>query len=240
MIVTIVNCAPPGISLALAENLAVLRARAKRRVLLLDAGPGDRCERWAVERVRRRLRPSIAVRTLKGPGRGTKLEQLTTDFDDIVIAADGCGSVDCRWALIGAQVALVPLAPAFADVDAHYDCIAQLNNARMFNPSLRVLFAIVAGERDPAVAELGAARTYVAQVMAAGLARSTVHLPAVSWGADTPGRCASDADHSPDAAEIAALYGEIYRPGQLHRLQARPDQGPWHCQCRDPLHRHEC
>ncbi|KQV45125.1 hypothetical protein [Massilia sp. Root335] len=218
MIVTIVNCAPPRVGAAVAENLALLRARMARKVLLLDAGPGQDCERWGVERARAHLLPAIAVRPLHGPGCAARLERLLPDYDEIVIATDGCGSHECRWALIAAHVAVVPLALDYADIDAHYDCIARLNSARMFNPGLRVLFVPMAGERDPAPDELGAVRAYAAQVMAAGLAGATVHLPALAWGDDAPGRCVCDIANSTGAAEMAALHGEVFRAGRTRAL----------------------
>ena len=211
MIITVVNCASPGLGSVVAENLALLRARAGSKVLLLDAGPGQDCEQWRAARVRARLRPASNVRTLRGFGCAAQLERLRADFRDIVIATDGCGDHDCRWALIAAQVAVVPLASDHADIDAHYECIARLNSARMFNPGLRVLFVTMTGEHAPAPLEMCAVRAYVGQVLSAGLAGTVLHLPALAWGADGPGRCACDTESSTGAAELAALYGEVYR-----------------------------
>jgi len=218
MIVTVVNCAPPRVGAALAENLALLRARVVRKVLLLDAGPGQDCERWGVERARARLMPAIAARSLRGPGCAARLERLLPDYDEIVINADGCGSHECRWALIASHVAVVPLALDHSDIDAHYDCIAKLNSARMFNPGLRVLFVAMAGERDLVPEELGAVRAYAAQVMAAGLASVTMHQPALAWGNDAPGRCACDIKNSTGAVEMAALHREVFRTERTRAL----------------------
>jgi chromosome partitioning protein len=211
MIVTIADCASPGAGALVAENLALLRARSVRKVLLLDAGPGQACRHWGAERERSHLRPALATCTLHGLGCAAELERLRTRFHDIVIATDGCRGHECRWALVGAQLALVPLAPEYADIDARYELIARLNNARMFNPGLRVLFVTVANEGKPAPHERNAVCAYAGQVMAAGVAPATLHLPALLWGADAPGRCACDIESSTGAAEMAALYGEIYR-----------------------------
>lgn len=216
MIVTVVNCAPPGLGSVVAETLALLRSRAGCKVLLLDAGSGQDCEQWHAARVRARLGPAPAVRTLRGFGCAAQLERLQAGFRDIVIATDGCGGHDCRWALIAAQVAVVPLGSDHGDIDTRCECIARLNSARMFNPGLRVLFVTMTAEHAPARSAMYAVRTYAAQVMSAGLASTVLHLPALAWGAD--GRCACDTESSTDAAEMVALYGEVYPTGPASPL----------------------
>jgi chromosome partitioning protein len=190
MIVTIVHAALPAAGARLARNLALLRARHGRKVLVLDAGPKQ------------------------GGGLAEALERVLARHDDVVIDTDGDGPAG-RGALIAAQVALVPLAPERADVDAHYDLIARLNHARMFNPGLRVLFVTADGGRDPAPRARCAMRAYAAQVMSAGVADAVLHLSAT--GAIEPG-----------AAAMAALYEEVYgaprAPAPAWR-DATPDAG---------------
>lgn len=210
MIVTIIHTALPAAGAQLAENLALLRGRRGRKVLLLDASPERMCERWSLERARSRLRPALATRTVSGSALPGELERQLARFDDIVIDTAG-GGPEGRCALIAAQVALVPLAPEHADIDARYDLIAQLNSARMFNPGLRVLFVTTGGENDPAPQASAAMRAYAAQVMSAGVAATILHLPALVWGSDVPGRCTCDIESSTGAAEMAALYEEVYR-----------------------------
>lgn len=213
MIVTIADCAQPGAGALVAENLALLRAREGRKPLLLDASAAQACEHWGAERLRAGLGCAPVTRALHGLGCGAELEGLRAQFRDIVIATDGCRGAECRWALVAAQVALVPLAPACADVDARYDLIARLNNARMFNPGLRVLFVTVAEAQARTAGDACAVRKYAAQVMSAGVARTVLHLPALPGGATAPGHCACDIESSTGAAEMAALYGEVYRSG---------------------------
>jgi chromosome partitioning protein len=169
MIVTIVHAALPASGAQLASQLARLRAGHGRDVVLLDA---DRA---------------------RGGGLSEALERLLARRDDVVIDAGGDGPA-CRSALIAAQVALVPLTPDQADVDARYSLIARLNHARMFNPGLRVLFVTVGGASDPAPHAPCAMRAYAAQVMSAGVAATALHLPAFC-----------------NAADMAALYEEVYQ-----------------------------
>jgi chromosome partitioning protein len=169
MIVTIVHAAPPAAGTELAGSLARLRAGHGHGVVLLDAS-----------------------RT-RGGSLSEELERLLARHDDVVIDAGGDGPT-CRSALIAAQVALVPLTPDQADVDARYGLIARLNHARMFSPGLRVLFVTVGGECDPAPRAQCAMRAYAAQVMSAGVAATVLHLPDFC-----------------NAADMAALYEEVYQ-----------------------------
>lgn len=209
MIVTIVHAALPAAGAQLAANLALLRGRRGRQVSLLDATPERMCTRWSLDRARSRLRPTVATVAVSGGGFADALERLAARHDDVVICTDGADGPECRRALIAARVALVPLAPEHAD--GGRDLVTRLGNARMFNPGLRVLFVTAGGERDPAPAARAAMRAFADRVPAAGIAATTVHLPALQWGADVPGRCASDIDGSAGAAEMAALYEEVYR-----------------------------
>jgi len=209
MIVTIVHAALPAAGAQLAANLALLRGRGGRKVLLLDASAERTCARWSLDRARSRVRPAVATRAVAGGSFADALEWLAGRHDDVVIHTDGTDSPECRRALIAARVALVPLAPEHAD--GGRDLVTRLGNARMFNPGLRVLFVTAGGERDPAPAARAAMRAFADQVPAAGVAATIVHLPALQWGADVPGRCSSDIDGSAGAAEMAALYEEVYR-----------------------------
>jgi chromosome partitioning protein len=211
MIVTIATYAPDAAADLVAENLALLRARSGRKVLLMDATSRQACRQWVTERERLHLGPRIEARAVRGFGLSQELERLYPHFGDVVIDTDGGNGHECRAALIMAQIAVVPLAPDQADAGIHYDLIARLNNARMFNPGLRVLFVTAGSEHDPAPGELRAIRNYVAQVMAGGLASTILHSPALLWGGNRPGLCASDIESSTGTAEMAALYEEVFQ-----------------------------
>lgn len=220
MIVTVAHCASPLAGGLVAENLALLRARSGRKVLLLDATAAQTCRYWGEERKRRHIAPMPKVHAVRGSSLPDELDRLYPRFSEVVIDTDCRGGHECRSALIMADVAVVPMAPEQANVDLHYGPIARLNSARMFNPGLRVLFVAAGSEHDPAPHELCALRAYASQVMSAGMACTILHLP---------GRCASDIESSTGAAEMAALYGEVYQTGPTVPASDRvPSPGPTH------------
>lgn len=200
MIVTVANCASEDGAGQLAEQLAVLRARSGRKVLLLDASAHQCCRPWALEREHLHAGPALVARAVGAYGLPEELERLYPRFADAVIDADCGNGHECRSALIMAQAAVVPLSAAQADPDAGYALIARINAARMFNPGLRVLFVAACGAQGLAPGELGALRGYAAQVMGAGLAATVLRLPD-----------ACDSESSSGAAVMAALYREVYQ-----------------------------
>jgi chromosome partitioning protein len=227
MIVTIVNHATCGDKRLLAENLAVMRARQGRAVLLLDADAQLGCQQWGQQRERSGLRPAVSVRALRGHTFTEALERFEARFDDLVIDTSAADTHEMRCALIAARVAVVPLAADQADCGRQYPLIAGLNAARMFNPGLRVLFVIAGDEHDPASAERAAVRAYAAQVMSAGVAATVLHRPALSWGASSPGHCACDVESSAGAAEMTGLYQEVYQDRASIALSRRPLCSAW-------------
>jgi len=192
MIAAVASVEPDEVSAALAACLAVERARAGASVLLADAGPGARCRDWLAARAAARLRPCPGGADLGLAAEPAAVETALDRCDALVIDAGRC-----RRALIAADVAIVPVAPAAADPDRDYDLVAALNAARIFNPGLHVLFLTVADgdaadPADPAGMRRGLARVrgYAAEVLSAHVADTVV--PRAALCGARPGACAAD------------------------------------------------
>jgi len=191
MIAAIASVAPDDVSAALAACLAVERARAGAGVLLADATPRARCAAWLTARATARLRPCPGGADLGHDADTAALETALGGCDALVIDAG-----NCRRALIAADVAIVPIAPAAADPERHYGLVAALNAARIFNPGLHVLFAMVAddaaaGDADALRRGLARVRGYATEVLSAHVSGAVV--PRAALLAAGPGRCAADA-----------------------------------------------
>jgi hypothetical protein len=203
-----VTIASPGAACArqmLAENLSVLLARDRRKVLLLDTDREQNCLRWGRERAQAHLRPAVTARPALGDEVLGELNAARLRYDDIVIDT-GAVMPEARRALIAAQVALVVVAPS--------DCLAELvdclNNARMFNPGLRMRCVVVAGETGPLASDLARGRAFADRIGGATVAATCPHVLALAWGAGTPGQCASDLEECAGGADLACLYRELY------------------------------
>ena len=187
MIVTVAGHRGAACHAAFASMLAQLRAEDGRKVLLLDADPAHAQQPAAASRVPTRV---LAERRLQD-----EIEDLVPRYQDIMIDIDLGAARESRPALIAAALALVPLEPGHADVDADYGLVARINSARMFNPGLRVIFVVVDGSGHPSPEQMGALRNLVAHVMAARLAATVIHAA----GANPPA-----------AEDMASLYREVF------------------------------
>jgi chromosome partitioning protein len=190
MIVAIANQNGGAGKTIIANNLALLRTRSGRKVMLVDTDPRGASCAWCGELAAAGVQPRVAARAITGRTLVHDLELLRTRYNDIVIDTEGRDTAESRAALIAARLVVVPVTPDQADLASQYKLIARLNCARMFNPGLRVLFVLVA--EDPSEAERAAVRAYAARVMSATLASTILH-------------CQGQAP-----ADMDALYREVF------------------------------
>jgi len=222
MIIAIANQNGGSGKTIVANNLALLRARTGRKVLLLDADPKQSSTNWGCERSAAGVRPRIAARALAGRALEQELDTLRRHYNDIVIDTEGRDTAESRAALNAARLVVVPVSAEQADLASQYKLIARLNAARMFNPHLRVLFVAVANEGDADEADaddLAAIRAYAARVMSATLAGTVIHEQLAAHRACGRGRCVCDGGSDGAsigdpgaAAEMQALYKEVFIP----------------------------
>lgn len=174
MIIAIANHEGGGAKSAVANCLALLRARSGRKVLLVEADPKRDASTWCCRRAADAA-PRVPVCGTTGRNLPEQLERLRRHYNDIVIDTDGRNSAESRSALIAARLVVVPVSPNQVDLASQYKLIARLNSARMFNPGLRVLFVACGGQGDLSAEEAAAIRAYAARVMSASLAGIVLH-----------------------------------------------------------------
>lgn len=175
MIIAIANQSGGSGKTLVASYLALLRARAGRKVLLLDADPKQSAMAWNCECIAAGIQPRVPARPMRGRDVPAELEVLRRYYNDIVIDTEGRDTVQSRAALIAARLVLVPVSAEQADLASQYQLIARLNSARMFNPGLRVLFVACCGCQGPENEQLAAIRAYASRVMSASLACTVIH-----------------------------------------------------------------
>ncbi|NRR34369.1 AAA family ATPase [Oxalobacteraceae bacterium] len=212
MIIAIANqCGGSGKTIV-ANNLALLRARSGRKVMLVDTDPKKSSCAWNSARIAAGVQPRVAARAIVGGDLAHELELLRLHYNDILIDTEGRDTPASRAALISARLVLVPVSPGQVDLAKQYQLIARLNSARMFNPGLRVLFVMVGTGGDPDPEQMAAVRAYVTRVMAATLATTVIHEQGAAHLACGPGRCVCDLPGCDQgaAAEMGALYREVF------------------------------
>lgn len=190
MIIAVANQSGGAGKTIVANNLALLRARAGRRVMLVDTDPRRAACAWCGELAAAGVQPRVVARAITGRALVGELELLRARYNDIVIDTEGRDSAESRAALIAARLVVVPVTPQQVDLGSQYQLIARLNSARMFNPGLRVLFVLVGGADAPSDEECAAVRAYASRVMSATLASTVIRGPA--------------------PADMDALYREVF------------------------------
>jgi chromosome partitioning protein len=226
MIIAIVNQHGIPERTVVARNLAVLRARSGRRVCLMTTAAGTDSD-WCNDRSSAGVRPWIDTRHVGSRAVETRLAALRPLFNDILIDAGARDTDGCRCVLAASRLVVVPVRGGALDLDLQYRLLARLNGARVLNPGLRVLFVAVSGPAGPDANERAAVLAHVSRVQNATLASTVLHGPAAfDYGL---GRCVSDAAAcDPDAAaEMQALYDEVYAtlPTMAHSMEAQMGAG---------------
>jgi len=226
MIIAIVNQHGTPERTVVARNLAVLRARNGRRVCLMTTAAGTDSD-WCNDRSSAGVRPWIDTRHVGSRAVETRLAALRPLFNDILIDAGARDTDGCRCVLAASRLVVVPVRGGALDLDLQYRLLARLNGARVLNPGLRVLFVAVSGPAGPDANERAAVLAHVSRVQNATLASTILHAPAAfNYGL---GRCVSDAAAcDPDAAaEMQALYDEVYvtLPTMAHSMEAQIGAG---------------
>lgn len=213
MIITIANEKGGVEKSILANNLAALRAIDGRNVLLIDADPQKSSFTWSSERSAAGIKPKVPARAINGKGLQPKLENLTPRYNDIVIDTEGRDSMGSRSALIAARLVIIPIQPDQMDPASEKNLIARIDMARLFNPSLRVLFVIACAKDAPSIQEFAAVRLLVAKITAATLANTVIHEQAAIHSAFDEGLSISEykpADMRA-IAEMMNFYREVFK-----------------------------
>ena len=147
----------------LAVNLAAMRSRAGRDVLLVDADRQGSANLWAGIRREQARNASVPCVQKVGKGLAADIRDLATRYEDIVIDAGGQDSVELRAAMAIAELALFPIQPSMFDaatLETLADLVAQ---AQALNRKLVAGVVINLASTHPLVKEAQEAKDLVAE-----------------------------------------------------------------------------
>jgi chromosome partitioning protein len=139
-----------------AVNLAVLRASARRDVLLVDGDEQGTASLFTQLRADTLGQPGYTSVVLQGAAVRTQVRQLAPKYQDIIIDVGGRDTGSLRAALTVADALLVPVQPRSFDVWALDQVAALVKEAREINPDLRAMAFLNAADaqgRDNAEAQ---------------------------------------------------------------------------------------
>jgi len=145
----------------LAVNLATLRARGGREILLVDADKQASANLWAGIRLEAGLRPRIPCIQKLGKTVGPEVRDLASKYQDVIIDAGGRDSAELRSALTVARLAVFPLRASLFDAATLENLDTLVETAQAFNPELVAGVLINLGSPHPQVREVDEAKELV-------------------------------------------------------------------------------
>lgn len=131
----------------LAINIAVSRSLKKERVLLVDADDQKSTLLWSEQRSFLKLRNKITVIQLSGSSILTQINEMSKDYDQVIIDVGGRDTASQRAALLVCDTFLTPFRPRSLDVWTVDKLNLLLEEARAIRHNLRTLSIL--NQADP-------------------------------------------------------------------------------------------
>ena len=196
----------------LAVNLAAMRSRAGRDVLLIDADRQGSANLWAGIRQEASSNSPVPCVQKVGKGLAGDIRDLATRYEDVVIDAGGQDSVELRAAMAIAEFALFPIQPSIFDA-ATLETLAELVvQAQALNTRLVAAVVINLASTHPRVKEADEAKELVAEYADLHLLQVVVKERIAFRKSARDGLCVLESGDRDRAAEdeMNALYGEVF------------------------------
>ena len=199
----------------LAVNLAVMRARVGRDVLLVDADKQASANLWAGIREEEGLQPPVRCVQKRDKGLAADIRDLATRYEDVIIDAGGQDSVELRAGLTLAHLAVFPIQPSLFDAATLETLASLVAQAKGFNPELVAGIVINRASTNPRVKESEEAKELIAEYSDLHLMEALIRDRIAFRRSARNGMCVTELNERDKAAEneLSALYGEVYGDG---------------------------
>lgn len=120
----------------IAVNLAVIRAKQEKKVLLVDSDEQGTTGDWADHRISLGINTTWTTIRLKGSAVRTEVKKLEGNYEDIIIDCGGRDTASLRAALTISDIFLVPFQPKSFDVWTATKVSDLIDEARSINDKL--------------------------------------------------------------------------------------------------------
>ncbi len=121
----------------IASNLAVIRAKQKRKVLLVDADEQRSISDWAEHRESLGIETSWTTVQLSGPAVRLQILKMSPDYDDVIVDTGGRDTTSQRSALTISHIFLAPFQPRSLDVWTVGKVTSLISEIKAVNPTLK-------------------------------------------------------------------------------------------------------
>lgn len=125
----------------IATNLAVMRAAAGKKVLLVDADEQKSSSIWSTQRELNEMpnKPDITTIPLYEKALMTQLKKMKVDYDDIIIDVGGRETQSLRAAMAVCDIFVIPLKPSSVDMWTVEPIQLIILEMREANPKLKCI-----------------------------------------------------------------------------------------------------
>lgn len=198
----------------IATNLAAMRARAGRDVLLVDTDIQGSASFWVQTRDDASVEPRVANVQKFGKNLANELSDLAKRYQDIIIDAGGRDSAELRASLVRADLAVIPVQASQFDLWTLDRMDEMVKLAKTYNEGLRVKILISRAPTNPGVTEANNAAELVGEFDTFDLAETIIRDRIAFRRAAAEGKGVAemyDPETEKAAWEINKLYKEIYQ-----------------------------
>jgi len=126
----------------LSTNLCVLKALSGQKVLLVDTDQQKSSSEWTEHRESLNIETPWTTIQLEGEAVRTQIPKLKKDYDEVIVDVGAGNTNSQRAALMVASILIAPFQPRCLDVWTVDKLTKLIQEARMFNPDLKV-FAVI-------------------------------------------------------------------------------------------------
>lgn len=198
----------------IATNLAAMRARAGRDVLLVDTDIQGSASFWVQTRDEASIEPRVANVQKFGKNLAKELSDLAKRYQDIIIDAGGRDSAELRASLVRADLAVIPVQASQFDLWTLDRMDEMVKLAKSYNQALQVKILISRASTNPGVTEANNAAELVEEFDTFALADTIIRDRIAFRRAAAEGKGVTemyDPETEKAAWEINKLYKEIYQ-----------------------------
>lgn len=195
----------------IATNLAAMRAKAGRDVVLVDTDIQASASLWCSVRDQGGIQPRIACVQLRGKAIATQLRDTASRYEDVIVDAGGRDSVELRAAMTVADSLLIPIQASQFDTWTLESMAELVNQARGINPDLVAYVCVNRASSNPRVGELDEAGKLLDEYEAFKMLETALRDRIAFRHAARSGQSVAEADSDDKAArEVSALHREVY------------------------------
>lgn len=196
----------------LATNLAVVRARAGRDVVIVDTDPQGSASRWKERRDEADASPVVHVTQFFGKAVRSGIADVARRYQDVIVDAGGKDSEELGIAMTQARMILIPIQASQADLETLDHMAILVANARTVNEHLRALVVVSRAPTNPSMTDTDEAHDYISEIEELDLAISVIRERAVYRRAFRDGTGITEYLPRDERGilELSQLYKEVY------------------------------